>query len=182
MSLDPRVGDFPQADVLVEGKKILAVGPNLRAGGADDDRRERPHRHARASSIRTTTSSRRHCAASSPTGLIKTARARRAADIDYFEYILQKFAPVYRPQDVYINELFSGLSQLDDGVTTVHDISQIHHSPAHSDAAIQGLIDAGAAPPSAISRARAALPATSIRPTRSASRSSGSPRTTSSSR
>jgi cytosine/adenosine deaminase-related metal-dependent hydrolase len=50
---------------------------------------------------------------------------------------------VYRPQDVYINELFSGLSQLDDGVTTVHDISQIHHSPAHSDAAVQGLIDAG---------------------------------------
>src|SRR2546425_993296 len=35
MSLDPTVGDFPQADVLVEGKKILAVGPNLHAGGAD---------------------------------------------------------------------------------------------------------------------------------------------------
>jgi cytosine/adenosine deaminase-related metal-dependent hydrolase len=50
---------------------------------------------------------------------------------------------VYRPQDVYINELFGGLSQLDGGVTTVHDISQIHHSPQHSDAAIHGLIDAG---------------------------------------
>src|SRR5437899_9548184 len=35
MSLDPNVGDFPQADVLVEGKKILKVGPNLHAGGAD---------------------------------------------------------------------------------------------------------------------------------------------------
>src|ERR1700712_551992 len=35
MSMDPHVGDFPQADVLVEGKKILAVGPNLSAGGAD---------------------------------------------------------------------------------------------------------------------------------------------------
>src|SRR6266850_2438372 len=34
MSMDPRVGDFAQADVLVEDKKILAVGPNLRAGGA----------------------------------------------------------------------------------------------------------------------------------------------------
>src|SRR6266480_2711553 len=33
MSTDPQVGDFPQADVLVEGKKILAVGPNLNAGG-----------------------------------------------------------------------------------------------------------------------------------------------------
>src|SRR5438105_4313190 len=29
MSIDPKVGDFAQADVLVEGKKILAVGPNL---------------------------------------------------------------------------------------------------------------------------------------------------------
>ena len=34
MSLDPQVGDFAQADVLVEGKKILAVGPNLHAGAA----------------------------------------------------------------------------------------------------------------------------------------------------
>ena len=50
---------------------------------------------------------------------------------------------MYRPQDVYINELFGGLSQLDDGVTTVHDVSQIHHSPQHSDAAIQALIDTG---------------------------------------
>ena len=48
------------------------------------------------------------------------------------------FAPVYRPQDVYISELFGSLSQLDAGVTTVHDISQIHHSPEHSDAAIKG--------------------------------------------
>jgi 5-methylthioadenosine/S-adenosylhomocysteine deaminase len=61
----------------------------------------------------------------------------------YFEYILLKFAPVYRKEDVYINELFGGLSQLDAGVTTVHDVSQIHHSPEHSDAAIQALFDTG---------------------------------------
>ena len=60
--------------------------------------------------------------------------------INYFEYILGRFAPVYRPQDVYINELFGSLSQLDAGVTTTHDISQIHHSPEHSDAAIQGIV------------------------------------------
>ena len=29
MSLDPATGDFEKADVLIEGKKILAVGPNL---------------------------------------------------------------------------------------------------------------------------------------------------------
>ena len=63
--------------------------------------------------------------------------------INYFEYILGKFAPVYRPRDVYINELFGSLSQIDAGVTTVHDISQIHHSPEHSDAAIKGIADSG---------------------------------------
>jgi cytosine/adenosine deaminase-related metal-dependent hydrolase len=34
MSIDPQVGDFPQTDVLVEGKKMLAVGPNLHSRGA----------------------------------------------------------------------------------------------------------------------------------------------------
>ena len=34
LSLDPAVGDFAKADVLIEGKKIKAVGPNLKAGGA----------------------------------------------------------------------------------------------------------------------------------------------------
>src|SRR5207237_6016269 len=36
-----------------------------------------------------------------------------------------------------------GVAQLHDGVTTLHDISQIHHSPAHSGAAIQALLDTG---------------------------------------
>ena len=31
LSLDPQVGDFEKADVLIEGKKISAVGPNLAA-------------------------------------------------------------------------------------------------------------------------------------------------------
>src|SRR5215472_16768766 len=34
MSLDPSVGDFAHADVLVEGKKILAVRKNIQAGDA----------------------------------------------------------------------------------------------------------------------------------------------------
>src|SRR5438132_5417092 len=32
MSMDPAVGDFAPGDVLVEGTKILAVGPNLKPG------------------------------------------------------------------------------------------------------------------------------------------------------
>src|SRR5579862_5398502 len=143
MSLDPAVGDFPQADVLVEGKKILAVGPNLHAGDAAViDAKGRivmpgfidTHHHQFETALRSFLADG---------VLINDGSGSPSGSITYFEYVLLKFAPVYRPQDVYINELFGGLSQLDDGVTTVHDVSQIHHSPAHSDAAIQALFDTG---------------------------------------
>src|SRR6266853_809259 len=143
MSMDPKVGDFVQADVLVEGKKILAVGHNLGAGDAGViDARGRivmpgfidTHHHQFETVLRSFLAD----------GILINDQSNTpSGSITYFEYILLTFAPVFRPQDVYINELFGGLSQLDDGVTTVHDISQIHHSPAHSDAAIQGLKDAG---------------------------------------
>ena len=143
MSLDPQVGDFAQADVLVEGKKILAVGPNLQGGGAavidGTGRIVMPgfidtHHHQFETVLRSFLADG---------VLINDGSGTAAGTITYFEYILQKFAPVYRPQDVYINELFGALSQLDDGVTTVHDVSQIHHTPQHSDAAIQALFDSG---------------------------------------
>src|SRR6185503_1131601 len=139
MSMDPRIGDFPRADVLIEGKKIVAIAPNLNAGDATViDARGRivmpgfidTHHHQFETVLRSFLAD----------GVLR-ADGTPGSVINYFQYILQTFAPVYRPQDVYINELFGSLSQLDAGVTTVHDISQIHHSPAHSDAAIHGIID-----------------------------------------
>jgi len=143
MSMDPQVGDFVQADVLVEGKKIVAVGPNLGAGDAGAiDARGRivmpgfidTHHHQFETALRSFLADG---------VLINDMSNTPSGSITYFEFILLKFAPVYRPQDVYISELFGGLSQLDDGVTTVHDVSQIHHTPQHSDAAIQALFDTG---------------------------------------
>jgi cytosine/adenosine deaminase-related metal-dependent hydrolase len=143
MSMDPSVGDFPPADVLVEGKKILAVDPNLHASGAAViDARGKivmpgfidTHHHQFETVLRNFLADG---------VLINDQSGSPSGSTTYFEFILLKFAPVYRPQDVYINELFGGLSQLDDGVTTVHDVSQIHHSPEHSDAAIQALFDTG---------------------------------------
>src|SRR6266700_649694 len=143
MSMDPRVGDFPEADVLVQGKTILAVGPNLAAGAAEIiDARGRivmpgfidTHHHQFETALRSFLADG---------VLINDGSGSPSGSTTYFEFILLKFAPVYRPQDVYINELFGGLSQLDDGVTTVHDVSQIHHSPQHSDAAIRALFDTG---------------------------------------
>jgi 5-methylthioadenosine/S-adenosylhomocysteine deaminase len=148
MTMDPNLGgalkgEFPQADVLVEGKKILAVGPNLSAGGADViDARGRivmpgfidTHHHQFETALRSFLADG---------VLIHDGNSGPSGNTTYFEFVLLTFAPVYRPQDVYINELFGGLSQLDDGVTTVHDVSQIHYSPQHSDAAVQALFDTG---------------------------------------
>jgi cytosine/adenosine deaminase-related metal-dependent hydrolase len=143
MSMDPKVGDFPKADVLVEGKKIKEVGPNLHAGGADEiDARGKivmpgfidTHHHQFETALRSFLADGI---------LINDGSNTPSGNTTYYEFILNKFAPVYRPQDVYINELFGGLSQLDDGVTTVLDVSQIHHSRQHSDAAIKALFDTG---------------------------------------
>src|SRR5437870_5807775 len=143
LSMDPKVGDFAQADVLVQGKKILAVGPDLHAGDADViDARGRivmpgfidTHHHQFETALRSFLTNGI---------LINDGSGTLSANPTYFEFILLTFAPVYRPEDVYISELFGGLAQLDDGVTTVHDVSQIHHSPEHSDAAIQALFDTG---------------------------------------
>jgi cytosine/adenosine deaminase-related metal-dependent hydrolase len=149
MSMDPKVGDFERADVLVVGKKIRAVRPNIHASDAAEiDARGKivmpgfvdTHHHQAWTAIRS----------SIPDSiLIDDGTGSPSAQQNYFQNILagftgtSGFARHYRPQDVYISELFGGLSQLDNGVTTVHDISQIHHSPQHSDAAIQALRDAG---------------------------------------
>src|SRR5262245_14272247 len=151
MSMDPKVGDFPKADVLVEGNKILAVGPNLNAGGAGEiDARGKvvmpgfidTHHHQAWTPIRS----------SIPDSiLINDFSGTASAEQNYAINVLgfgaaparPGFAEHYRPDDVYIGELFGGLSQLDAGVTTVHDISQIHHSKDHSLAAIQALRDTG---------------------------------------
>lgn len=143
MSMDPEVGNFPVADVLVEGSKIVAVRPDIRTSDATViDARGRivmpgfvdTHHHLFETSQR----------AFLANGLLVDDNSGSpSADPDYTEYILQRFSPVYRPQDVYINELFAGLSQLDAGVTTVLDVSQIHHSPEHSDATVRALRDTG---------------------------------------
>jgi 5-methylthioadenosine/S-adenosylhomocysteine deaminase len=146
MTMDPTLpnqGNYVDADVLIEGKKIVAIGPNLRAGNAGQiDARGKivmpgfidTHHHQFETALRSFLANGI---------LINDQSGSASANPSYFEYILLTFAPVYRPEDVYISELFGGLAQLDDGVTTVHDVSQIHHSPEHSDAAIKALFDTG---------------------------------------
>ncbi|MBA4797074.1 MAG: amidohydrolase family protein [Rhizobiales bacterium] len=141
LSMDDQVGNFESADILLEGSKIVAVGPALAADDAAViDAQGKivlpgfvdTHHHQFETALRG------HLANGI---LINDGRPESSSN--YYETILQKFSMVYRPDDVYINELFGSLSQLDAGVTTVMDVSQIHHSPEHSDAAVEGLRDAG---------------------------------------
>src|SRR5207237_8442777 len=100
MSMDPKVGDFAQADVLIEGKKIVAVGANLQAGGATPiDARGRivmpgfidTHHHQFETVLRSFLADGI---------LINDGSNTPSGNITYYEYILLKFAPMYRPQDV----------------------------------------------------------------------------------
>ena len=128
MSMDPAVGNFVRGDVLIEGKKILAVGPNLRAGGAAEiDARGRivmpgfvdTHHHQAWTAIRS----------SIPDSiLIDDGTGTPSAQQNYFGNVLvTAFAPAYRPQDVYISELFGGLlaarRRRDDGARHLADPS-----------------------------------------------------------
>jgi hypothetical protein len=108
MSMDPNIGDFAKADVLVEGKKIVAIGANVDAGDAAvidaTGRIVMPgfidtHHHQFETALRSFLADGVLIKDGTPTG-----------EINYYEYILVKFAPAYRPEDVYINELFGSLS------------------------------------------------------------------------
>ena len=138
LSMDPAVGDFAKADVLIEGKTIRQVAPGINAGDAAViDARGMivmpgfidTHHHQFETPLRSHLAEALLLPDGSPA-------------VDYLS-TLAKVAPLYRPRDAYISELLASLSQLDAGVTTVLDLSQIHHTPEHTDAVIKALLDAG---------------------------------------
>ena len=134
LSMDRNVGDFENADVLIEGKKIAAVGPNLKATAEVIDATDRivmpgfvdTHHHQYQAVLRS---------------LIADALLQD----DYNRVINNPGAlnAYYQPDDAYIGELLASISQMRAGVTTSVDLSQISHSPAHSDACIAGLKESG---------------------------------------
>ena len=132
LSIDRSVGDFEQADVLVEGGKISAVRPNIDAPNAEvidaSNTIVMPgfvdtHRHMWQGILRNIL----------PDGSLQ----------DYIRVVQRTVGQAYTPDDAYAGNLSSALGCIDVGVTTVLDWSHIHISPEHSDAAIKGLADSG---------------------------------------
>lgn len=132
ISMDPQVGNFAKGDLLIEGKKILAVGPNIRAGARLIDATDMilipgfadPHRHSWEGQLR---------------GLNPNA----VTIADYNAYTHQGFGPFYRPQDMYVGNLATALGCIDAGITCIIDNSHNSRTSAHSDSAIQALFDSG---------------------------------------
>ncbi|WP_174801252.1 amidohydrolase family protein [Martelella limonii] len=141
MSMDQAVGDFERGDILLEGSKIVEIGPSIEASDAividAAGKIVMPgfidtHHHQFETALR-----------GQLANAILINDGRPSSVNNYYEMVLQTASMAYTPEDVYINELFAALSQLDAGVTTVMDVSQIHHTPEHSDAVIKALKDSG---------------------------------------
>jgi 5-methylthioadenosine/S-adenosylhomocysteine deaminase len=141
LSMDEGVGNLAVGDVLIEGSTIVEVAASIHAPDAAvidaSGHVVMPgfidaHHHQFETALRSFLADGI---------LINDGRPESAHN--YYESILQNLSMAYRPQDVYVNEVFGGVAQIDAGVTAVMDISQIHHSPEHSDAAIEGLCAAG---------------------------------------
>lgn len=132
LSLDRSVGDFAQADVLIEGKHIKDVRPKIEAPGATPIDASNAivmpgfvdtHHHLWECVVRN----------SAPDDTLR----------DYYKHVNLMLGSAFTPEDVHAGNLVGALGTLNAGTTTVLDWSHIQNSPAHSDAAIAGLRESG---------------------------------------
>jgi 5-methylthioadenosine/S-adenosylhomocysteine deaminase len=135
LSLEKKVGNFMQADVLIDGTKIAAVGPNLTAEGAEAIDASNmivmpgfidSHRHVWEGILRN----------------IGTD-VPLEGDASYLAFILNTLAPVYRPEDAYVGDLVGLYGAIDAGITTILDWSHIQATREHGDAVIRALQESG---------------------------------------
>ena len=130
LTLDDRLGDLPQGDVLIEGEKIKDIGRFHHVADADvidcSGMIVMPglidtHRHMWQ-------------------GLLRNIGPDDVLD-DYVKKILFGFALKMTPEDVYLGDTVSALSAMSSGITTILDWSHIANTPAHTEAAIHALQD-----------------------------------------
>src|SRR5215475_8742111 len=157
LSLDPKVGDFEKADVLIDGKRIAEIAPTISASDAEivdcTGTIVMPgfittHHHQYETLQRSLI----------PDGLLTGAwpqesygsvvqniwTAGRIADPQNpSSFVWDLGRSPYDPEDCYISELVACLSEISEGITTGTDTSQSSHTPEHTDAMIKGLMDSG---------------------------------------
>src|ERR1700722_3687626 len=132
VSMDPTLGIIEAGDLLIDDGKIVAVGRNVGSWAVIEiDGRGmiampgfiNGHIH-----------------------LWQTALRGIAADwtLDhYFSVLIGQVVGLYKPEDAYIGNLVGALDQINSGVTTLFDWCHIVNTPAHADAAVDALREAG---------------------------------------
>src|SRR2546423_3611953 len=132
VSMDPEVGDIPNGEVLVEDGKIVDIGRDL--GVSDAEQVDAAGMIVMPGFVDT----HRHTWQTPVRGVLPSCTLDH-----YFAVMLGQVGGFYRPQDVHIGDFAGAFEALNAGVTTLLDWSHISNTPDHSDAAIQGLKDAG---------------------------------------
>jgi 5-methylthioadenosine/S-adenosylhomocysteine deaminase len=153
LTMDPAGGDYAKADVRIEGSKIVAIGPNLGGDGATIDCTGmivmpgfvQTHHHQYETIQR----------AVIPDGLLRGDWPQESyGSVVQNIWTTGRIGPAnaptwdlgrspYDPEDCYIAELVAAWASINEGVTAGIDTSQSSHTPEHTDAMIQGLMDSG---------------------------------------
>ena len=134
LTLDRQVGDFANADVLIENGKIREIRPNITVSDtaiAVVDATNRilipgfvdTHSHSYQGLLR---------------GILNSSLLP-----DYNRDVQTTLTPAYEASDAYAGILATALGMIDTGTTGVVDISQCSHTPEHSDAIIKAWQEAG---------------------------------------
>jgi 5-methylthioadenosine/S-adenosylhomocysteine deaminase len=133
VSLDGKVGDLVRGDVLIEGKKIAAIAPELKAADAQViDARD-------AIIVPGFVDAHRH----SWEGQLRRINPNSPTLADYSNATHLSFAKAYRPDDMYVGNYLTAIGCIDAGITCVIDNSHNARSAEHSDAAVEALMDSG---------------------------------------
>ena len=157
LTLDQRLGDFEKADVLIDGKLIANIAPNIPAGNAEvidcAGTIVMPgfittHHHQYETLQRSVISDgllQGNWPQESYGSVVQNIwTVGRITDPMNPNNVLWDLGRVpYEPEDCYISQLVACLSEISEGVTTGTDTSQANHTPEHTDAAIKGLMDSG---------------------------------------
>jgi cytosine/adenosine deaminase-related metal-dependent hydrolase len=131
LSMDPAVGDFLKGDILIDGGKIVAVGPAIK------DARATVVDASDMIVIPGLVDAHRHCWQNMFRLMLPNADG-----VEYGNFATQ-LIPSMRPQDVYVGTLLSGLTAIDSGVTCLTDVAHISKTAEHTDAGINAHIKSG---------------------------------------
>ena len=127
-----RQGDLPRGDLLVRGEQLVEIAPVIHAEGAEVVDAAgcivipgliNAHMHTWQTALR---------------GL-----ASNWTLLEYFAKMHAGLATVFAPEDLHIATLVGAINQINCGTTTLVDWCHNNPTPAHNDAAIDGLLASG---------------------------------------